>query len=72
MQQRGIMVNRGPNVTDEEKCKIVFLYENNIQMGDISRLFNRDPSCIFRIIRQTKAKRKTLDDLLEEYEKPMK
>ncbi len=72
MLARRIMANRGPNLTDDEKCKIVFLYENNIQMSEISRLFNRDPSCIFRVIQQTKAKRKTINDVLEEYATPIK
>ena len=45
---------RGPNLTDLEISQIIYLYENNITLTEISRYFKKDNSTIFRILQKYK------------------
>lgn len=54
------------NLIESEIEDILFLYENNIGYTEMSEHFNRDVSCIFRVIQKYKARRKDIKELLEE------
>lgn len=54
------------NIPEIEKLK--YLYENNIQVRELSACFKRSPSTIHRIITKLKLQRKSIEKLLESYQ----
>ena len=57
---------RKKNLTYHQISELIFLYENNISIGDLAKHFNKNLSTIHRTILKTKPKRKTIQDILEE------
>ena len=63
-------MKRLPNLTFRETQLLVYLYENNVCMGDIAKRFSKDLSSIHRVVVKigiTRKPKKTLEEWEQEF-----